>query len=125
MAVLRELLANVVKHAGASHVDVWVSNQGGACLLVGVRDDGCGFEPPSPEQAVQARQFGLHAASDAAKRAGRVARRPERAGLRDATRRARIPIARAPSRDAAAGSHASPHASCASPGTSNHASKRA
>ena len=62
MALLRELLANVVKHAGAAHVDVWVSNQGGSCLLVEVRDDGCGFEPPSPEQAVEARQFGLHAA---------------------------------------------------------------
>ena len=63
MSVLRELLANVVKHAGASHVDVWVSNLAGTCLLVGVRDDGRGFDPPSPEQAVQARQFGLHALS--------------------------------------------------------------
>jgi two-component system NarL family sensor kinase len=64
MTVLRELLENVVKHARASRVDVWVSNQGGSCLLVGVRDDGCGFEPPSPEQAVAARQFGLHATGE-------------------------------------------------------------
>ena len=64
MAVLRELLANVVKHARATHVDVWVSNQGGSCLLVGVRDDGCGFEPPTPEQAVEARQFGLHSTGE-------------------------------------------------------------
>lgn len=64
MAVLRELLENVVKHAGATRVDVWVSNQGGSCLLVSVRDDGCGFEPPSPEQAVLARQFGLHSAGE-------------------------------------------------------------
>ena len=64
MAVLRELLANVVKHAGAAQVDIQVSTQGGSCLLVGVRDDGCGFAVPSPEQAVQARQFGLHAAGE-------------------------------------------------------------
>ena len=64
MAVLRELLANVVKHAGAAHVDIWVSAQGGSCLLVGVRDDGRGFAVPSPEQAVHARQFGLHAAGE-------------------------------------------------------------
>ncbi len=63
MAVLRELLANVVKHAEATRVDVRVSRPGGG-LLVGVRDDGRGFDPPSPEHAVAARQFGLHAAGE-------------------------------------------------------------
>ena len=64
MGILRELLENVVKHASAKRVDVWVSNQGGTCLLVGVRDDGCGFVPPTPEAAAEARQFGLHSNSE-------------------------------------------------------------
>jgi len=64
MAVLRELLENVVKHANATHVDVWVAYPGGSCLYVGVHDDGRGFDPPSPEEAARAHHFGLHSTSD-------------------------------------------------------------
>jgi len=64
VSVLRELLANAAKHAAADRVDIWVSNQAGACVLVEVRDDGCGFEPLTPDQAARARQFGLHAAGE-------------------------------------------------------------
>ena len=63
-SLLRELLSNVVKHSGADHVDVRVENDAGACLVVIVRDDGRGFDPPSPEQAARARHFGLHAAKE-------------------------------------------------------------
>lgn len=64
MAVLSELLENVVKHADAKHVAVWVSNHGGACLIVGVRDDGRGFHPPSAEEAARARKFGIQSTRD-------------------------------------------------------------
>jgi two-component system, NarL family, sensor kinase len=64
MAVLRELLTNAAKHADADEVVVRVSNQSGTHLLVEVNDDGRGFQPPTPEQAVAERQFGLHSSGD-------------------------------------------------------------
>ena len=42
--VLAEALSNVVKHAGASEVEVSLSQQDGRLGLV-IRDDGCGFDP--------------------------------------------------------------------------------
>ena len=50
MSVLRELLSNVVKHAGADHVDVRVINEAGSCLVVVVRDDGRGFTLRHPSR---------------------------------------------------------------------------
>ena len=45
--VLAEALSNVVKHAGASEVEVSLSQQDGRLGLV-IRDDGCGFDPAGP-----------------------------------------------------------------------------
>jgi two-component system NarL family sensor kinase len=64
VAVLRELLTNAAKHAGAAEVDVCVSNPTGSCVVVEVSDDGRGFAPPSSGDAVRGRQFGLQAAAD-------------------------------------------------------------
>jgi signal transduction histidine kinase len=45
--VLSEALANVVKHAAASEVEVRLDRQDGHLGLV-IRDDGCGFDPEGP-----------------------------------------------------------------------------
>jgi signal transduction histidine kinase len=42
--VVREALANVIRHAGATHVTVQVSVANGT-LTLRVQDDGCGFDP--------------------------------------------------------------------------------
>ena len=55
--VLAEALSNVVKHAGASEVEVSLSRQDGGLALV-IRDDGCGFDPGRP------RGLGLAGLSD-------------------------------------------------------------
>jgi signal transduction histidine kinase len=55
--VLAEALSNVVKHAGASEVEVSLSQQDGRLGLV-IRDDGCGFDPDRP------RGLGLTGLSD-------------------------------------------------------------
>jgi signal transduction histidine kinase len=55
--VLAEALSNVVKHAGASEVEVSLSQQDGRLGLV-IRDDGCGFDPGRP------RGLGLTGLSD-------------------------------------------------------------
>ena len=94
MSVLRELLSNVVKHAGAEHVGVRVINEAGSCLVVVVRDDGRGFDPPSPQQAVQAQHFGLQSATKRLRALGGsldVSSAPGRGTVASA----RIPIARA------------------------------
>lgn len=51
--LVQEALNNVVKHAGASNVEVALGESGGL-LLITVRDDGVGFEPASAR-----RGFGL------------------------------------------------------------------
>ena len=55
--VLAEALSNVVKHAGASEVEVSLSQQDGRIGLV-IRDDGCGFDLDRP------RGLGLTGLSD-------------------------------------------------------------
>jgi signal transduction histidine kinase len=55
--VLAEALSNVVKHAGASEVEVSLTQQDGRLGLV-IRDDGCGFDPDRP------RGLGLAGLSD-------------------------------------------------------------
>ena len=55
--VLAEALSNVVKHAGASEVEVSLSQQDGRLGLV-IRDDGCGFDLDGP------RGLGLNGMSD-------------------------------------------------------------
>jgi signal transduction histidine kinase len=55
--VLAEALSNVVKHAGASEVEVSLSQQDGRLGLV-IRDDGCGFDLDQP------RGLGLTGLSD-------------------------------------------------------------
>ena len=55
--VLSEALSNVVKHAGASEVEVSLSQQDGRLGLV-IRDDGCGFDSGRP------RGLGLAGLSD-------------------------------------------------------------
>jgi len=55
--VLAEALSNVVKHAGASEVEVSLSQQDGRLGLV-IRDDGCGFDLDRP------RGLGLTGLSD-------------------------------------------------------------
>ena len=55
--MLAEALSNVVKHAGASEVEVSLSQQDGRLGLV-IRDDGCGFDPDRP------RGLGLTGLSD-------------------------------------------------------------
>jgi signal transduction histidine kinase len=55
--VLAEALSNVVKHAGASEVEVSLSQQDGRLGLV-IRDDGCGFDLGRP------RGLGLAGLSD-------------------------------------------------------------
>ena len=44
---LSEALANVVKHAAASEVEVSLERQDGTLALV-IRDDGCGFDLDRP-----------------------------------------------------------------------------
>ena len=55
--VLAEALSNVVKHAGASEVEVSLSQEDGRLGLV-IRDDGCGFDLDQP------RGLGLTSLSD-------------------------------------------------------------
>lgn len=64
VAVLRELLTNAAKHADAAQVDVHVSDQEDGFVLVEVRDDGRGFELPSPEHAARDHHFGLYSAGE-------------------------------------------------------------
>ena len=55
LAVLGEALANVARHAAASHVTVRLAREGDDVSLA-VCDDGCGFDPA---QAMPAGHYGL------------------------------------------------------------------
>ena len=61
----QEALRNVMKHAGAKHVDVAVGRTNGRATLT-VRDDGRGFDPSSRPEG----HFGLRILSDLAQEAG-------------------------------------------------------
>ena len=60
VATVRELLTNVVKHAGATHVDITVRSANGM-LLLRVADDGSGIEPGQVERALADGHIGLAA----------------------------------------------------------------
>jgi signal transduction histidine kinase len=61
----QEAIRNVVKHAGASRLDVEVARRDGlACLRV--EDDGSGFDPASTDGA----HFGLRVLRDLARESG-------------------------------------------------------
>jgi signal transduction histidine kinase len=86
--VLAEALSNVVKHAGASEVEVSLSQQDGWLGLV-IRDDGCGFDPGRP------RGLGLTGLSDRLDTVGGSVTITSGAGLGTSVC-ARIPVSREP-----------------------------
>jgi two-component system, NarL family, sensor kinase len=59
LAAARELLANAARHAGAEHVTIKLVEQGGSVVL-GVRDDGRGFDPGTLRQRLAQGHIGLH-----------------------------------------------------------------
>jgi two-component system NarL family sensor kinase len=61
----QEALRNVLKHAGARHVDVSVSRENGLAMLT-VHDDGGGFDPSSRPEG----HFGLRVLRDLARERG-------------------------------------------------------
>lgn len=86
--VLAEALSNVVKHAGASEVEVSLSQQDGWLGLV-IRDDGCGFDPGRP------RGLGLTGLSDRLDTVGGSLTITSGAGLGTSVC-AQIPVSREP-----------------------------
>lgn len=75
----RELLANVVKHAGASRARVELDCSGGLLELV-VSDDGRGLDPEAALAARQDHRFGLFSLEERVRQLGGrldLARRPE------------------------------------------------
>jgi PAS domain S-box-containing protein len=63
LALVRELVQNVVKHAGANSVTVAVSAEGGN-LAVSVADDGRGMSPGRPVEALRAGHIGIASARE-------------------------------------------------------------
>jgi signal transduction histidine kinase len=84
--VLAEALTNVVKHAGASEVEVSLSQQDGGLGLV-IRDDGCGFDLGRP------RGLGLTGLSDRLDTVGGALTIDSGAGLGTSVR-VHIPVGR-------------------------------
>jgi two-component system NarL family sensor kinase len=73
VATVRELLTNVVKHAGATHVDITVRSSDGVLVLV-VADDGNGIGPGQLERALADGHIGLAALRErVGSRSGRLA----------------------------------------------------
>jgi signal transduction histidine kinase len=64
--VAQEALRNVIKHAGATRVDVSVAQQNGRARLV-VEDDGRGFDPERPDTDGS---FGLRLLADLVRDSG-------------------------------------------------------
>ena len=57
LCIIRELVANAIRHGSAKHIRVAGATDGGR-LLISVADDGCGFDPknhPGPRDG----HFGL------------------------------------------------------------------
>lgn len=72
IATARELLTNVAKHAGASHVDIRVRSEAQRLELT-VADNGAGVRPGQVEQAVNGGHIGLAAIRERIRsRAGRL-----------------------------------------------------
>jgi two-component system, NarL family, sensor kinase len=73
VATARELLTNVVKHAGATHVDITVRSDDGMLRLM-VADDGLGIGPGQLERALAEGHIGLAALRErVGSRSGRLA----------------------------------------------------
>ncbi|MFZ0386064.1 MAG: ATP-binding protein [Solirubrobacteraceae bacterium] len=73
VATVRELVTNVVKHAGATHVDITVRSDDGLLRLV-VADDGSGIGPGQLERALAEGHIGLAALRErVGSRSGRLA----------------------------------------------------
>ena len=49
LRVAQEALANAVKHAGASHVEVELAQDGDGGVRLEIRDDGRGFAPEATQ----------------------------------------------------------------------------
>jgi len=70
---VRELLTNVVKHAGATHVGITVRSDDGTLRLM-VADDGSGIAPGQLERALADGHIGLAALRErVGSRLGRLA----------------------------------------------------
>jgi two-component system NarL family sensor kinase len=65
----REAIQNVLKHAGASHVDVQVERHDGTAVLT-VADDGAGFDPDAPPSGDGDGHLGLRLVAEAVAEAG-------------------------------------------------------
>ena len=71
LAVARELLTNVARHAGASRVEV-VLRRSSDALELEVSDDGRGIDPGRREQALSEGHIGLASVAERVKQAGGV-----------------------------------------------------
>ena len=69
LAVARELLTNVARHAGASRVEV-VLRRNSDALELEVSDDGRGIDPGRREQALSEGHIGLASVAERVKQAG-------------------------------------------------------
>jgi signal transduction histidine kinase len=68
-AALREMLHNITKHAGASRVEVELTDRAGRLELT-VRDDGVGFDPERARRLEAGGHFGLRGLQERAARVG-------------------------------------------------------
>jgi signal transduction histidine kinase len=67
LRIAQEALHNALRHAGAGHVKIRLSSDGGR-LALEVRDDGVGFQPDDPE--LRSRRLGLTSMEERAGRLG-------------------------------------------------------
>lgn len=67
--IVQEAIANVARHAGATHVTVRAQARGDD-VVVEVRDDGRGFDPSAPRAGLAAGHLGLAAIEERARLAG-------------------------------------------------------
>jgi signal transduction histidine kinase len=67
LRIAQEALHNALRHAGAGHVEISLSSDGGR-LALEVRDDGVGFQPDDPE--LRSRRLGLTSMEERAGRLG-------------------------------------------------------
>ena len=88
LAVARELLTNVARHAGASRVEV-VLRRSSDALELEVTDDGRGIDPGRREEALSEGHIGLASVAERVKQAGGVFELESSAGRTRAL--ARIP----------------------------------